>query len=90
MGNQNNGPVPMDTSSDEASFTERANKAIDDFEAVLLEDYEDKEYIKGVLKSARSRALGNATESSFPGGEPPDETVLLDALKSMIQGLRAE
>lgn len=80
----------MDTSSDEASFNERANKAIDDFEAVLLEDYEDKDYIKGVLKSARARVLGNATESSFPGGEPPDETVLLDALRSMIQGLRGE
>ncbi|KAL4958222.1 hypothetical protein BDW69DRAFT_154478 [Aspergillus filifer] len=90
MGDQNNGPVPMDTSSDEASFLERANKAIDDFEAVLLEDYEDKDYIKGVLKSARARALGHATESSFPGGEPPDETVLLDALKSMIKGLRGE
>ncbi|KAL4810403.1 hypothetical protein BDV18DRAFT_130928 [Aspergillus unguis] len=90
MGSQNNGPVPMDTSSDEASFNERANKAIDDFEAVLLEDYEDKEYIKGVLRSARARALGNATESSFPGGEPPDETVLLDALRNMIKGLRGE
>lgn len=90
MGGQNSGPVPMDTSSDEAFFNERANKAIDDFEAVLLEDYEDKDYIKGVLKSARARALGNATESSFPGGEPPDEAVLLDALRSMIQGLRGE
>lgn len=80
----------MDTSSDEAFFNERANKAIDDFEAVLLEDYEDKDYIKGVLKSARARALGSATESSFPGGEPPDEAVLLDALRSMIQGLRGE
>ncbi|KAL4906131.1 hypothetical protein BDW74DRAFT_177157 [Aspergillus multicolor] len=90
MGGQNTGPVPLDTSSDEASFNERANKAIDDFEAVLLEDYEDKDYIKGVLKSARARALGEATESSFPGGEPPDETVLLDALKNMIKGLRGE
>ncbi|KAL4820802.1 hypothetical protein BDW67DRAFT_180361 [Aspergillus spinulosporus] len=90
MGGQNPGPVPMDTSSDEISFNERANKAIDDFEAVLLEDYEDKDYIKGVLKSARARALGEATESSFPGGEPPDEAVLLDALKNMIKGLRGE
>ncbi|KAI9373724.1 hypothetical protein BJX61DRAFT_368711 [Aspergillus egyptiacus] len=84
---QNNGPTPMD---EEASFLERANKAIDDFEAVLLEDYEDKDYIKGVLKSARARALGEATESSVPGGEPPDETVLLDALRNMIKGLRGE
>ncbi|KAL4778758.1 hypothetical protein BJX76DRAFT_342493 [Aspergillus varians] len=90
MGGQNSDPVPMGTSSDDAAFNERANKAIDDFEAVLLEDYEDKDYIKGVLKSARARALGNATESSFPGGEPPDETVLLDALRSMIKGLRGE
>ncbi|KAL3475002.1 hypothetical protein BJX99DRAFT_230321 [Aspergillus californicus] len=88
MGGQNNGPMPIDISSDEALFQERANKAIDDFEAVLLEDYEDKDYIKGVLKSARARALGRATESSFPGGEPPDEAVLLDALKNMITGLR--
>ncbi|KAL4884678.1 hypothetical protein BJY04DRAFT_233012 [Aspergillus karnatakaensis] len=90
MSSQNNAPMPMDTSSDEASFNERANKAIDDFEAVILEDYDDKDYIKSVLKSARARALGNATESSFPGGEPPDETVLLDALRNMIKGLRGE
>ncbi|KAL4979313.1 hypothetical protein BDW66DRAFT_128169 [Aspergillus desertorum] len=90
MGGQNTGPILSDTSSDEASFNDRANKAIDDFEAVLLEDYEDKDYIKGVLKSARARALGEATESSFPGGEPPDEAVLLDALKNMIKGLRGE
>ncbi|KAL2826999.1 hypothetical protein BDW59DRAFT_144509 [Aspergillus cavernicola] len=90
MGGQNIGPMSMNTSSDEASFNERANKAIDDFEAVLLEDYEDKDYIKNVLKSARARVLGSATESSFPGGEPPDETVLLDALRSMIKGLRGE
>jgi hypothetical protein len=80
----------MNTSSEEASFNERANKAIDDFEAVILEDYDDKDYIKSVLRSARARALGNATESSFPGGEPPDETVLLDALRNMIKGLRGE
>ncbi|KAL5338660.1 hypothetical protein BJX70DRAFT_365835 [Aspergillus crustosus] len=90
MGNQNNGPVPVATSSEEVSFNERANKAIDDFEAVILEDYDDKDYIKSVLRSARARALGNATESSFPGGEPPDETVLLDALRNMIKGLRGE
>lgn len=70
------------------SFEERASKAIDDFEAVLLEDYEDKNHIKEVLKSARARALGHATESSFPGGEPKDEAVILDALRTLIGGLR--
>lgn len=72
------------------SFTERANKAIDDFEAVLMEDYEDKEYIREVLKSARARALGHAEESSFPGGEPKDEAVILDALKNLIGSLKGE
>ncbi|KAL2860355.1 hypothetical protein BJX68DRAFT_83305 [Aspergillus pseudodeflectus] len=90
MAAQDNGAMPMDTSSDEASFNERAGKAIDDFEAVLLEDYDDKDYIKNVLKSARARALGNATASSFPGGEPPDEAVILDALRNLIKGLRGE
>ncbi|KAL3466648.1 hypothetical protein BJX64DRAFT_213759 [Aspergillus heterothallicus] len=90
MAAQDNGVMAMDASSDEASFNERAGKAIDDFEAVLLEDYADKEYIKNVLKSARARALGHATESSFPGGEPPDEAVILNALRDLIQGLRGE
>lgn len=72
------------------SFEERANKAIDDFEAVLMEDYDDKEYIREVLKSARARALGHAQESSFPGGEPKDEAVILDALKNLIGSLKGE
>ncbi|KAL1962490.1 hypothetical protein VTN77DRAFT_9611 [Rasamsonia byssochlamydoides] len=72
------------------SFTERANKAIDDFEAVLMEDYEDKDYIREVLKSARARALGHAEESSFPGGEPKDEAVILDALRNLIGSLKGE
>jgi hypothetical protein len=71
-----------------ASFMERANKAIDDFEAVLMEDYDDKDYIREVLKSARARAWGHAKESSFPDGEPKDEAVLLDALLNLIEGLR--
>ncbi|PIG80228.1 forkhead domain protein [Aspergillus arachidicola] len=80
---------PMDT-SETSSFNDRANKAIDDFEAVLMEDYEDKNYIREVLKSARARVLGEATESSFPGGEPKDEAVILDALRGLVGGLKDE
>ena len=83
------GPGPMDN-SEASSFNERANKAIDDFEAVLMEDYEDKNYIREVLKSARARVLGNATDSSFPGGEPKDEAVILDALRNLIGSLKDE
>ncbi|KAL1854206.1 hypothetical protein Plec18167_000123 [Paecilomyces lecythidis] len=82
-------PMPIDN-QDTLSFNERANKAIDDFEAVLMEDYEDKNYIREVLKSARARALGHAQESSFPGGEPKDEAVLVDALKNLIGSLKEE
>ncbi|KAJ5648296.1 hypothetical protein N7490_004668 [Penicillium lividum] len=71
-----------------SSFTERANKAIDDFEAVLMEDYEDKNYIREVLRSARARVLGNATESSFPGGEPKDEGVIMDVLRNLVGSLK--
>lgn len=81
------GPGPMDN-SEASSFNERASKAIDDFEAVLMEDYEDKNYIREVLKSARARVLGNATDSSFPGGEPKDEAVILDALRNLIGSLK--
>lgn len=85
-------PAPEDNGESEPamSFEERANKAIDDFEAVLMEDYDDKEYIREVLKSARARALGHAQESSFPGGEPKDEAVILDALKNLIGSLKGE
>ncbi|PYI34619.1 hypothetical protein BP00DRAFT_57236 [Aspergillus indologenus CBS 114.80] len=83
------GPGHMDT-SDASSFNDRANKAIDDFEAVLMEDYEDKNYIREVLKSARARVLGNATDSSFPGGEPKDEEVIVDALRNLIGSLKGE
>ncbi|PYH43553.1 forkhead domain protein [Aspergillus saccharolyticus JOP 1030-1] len=87
------GPGPghghMDN-SDASSFNDRANKAIDDFEAVLMEDYEDKNYIREVLKSARARVLGNATDSSFPGGEPKDEEVIVDALRNLIGSLKGE
>lgn len=85
-------PAPEDNGDSEPvmSFEERANKAIDDFEAVLMEDYDDKEYIREVLKSARARALGHAQESSFPGGEPKDEAVILDALKNLIGSLKGE
>ncbi|THC89535.1 hypothetical protein EYZ11_011015 [Aspergillus tanneri] len=78
---------PMDN-SEALSFNDRASKAIDDFEAVLMEDYEDKNYIREVLKSARARVLGEATESSFPGGEPKDEAVILDALRNLIGSLK--
>lgn len=78
----NTGPMDEDT-----SFNERAGKAIDDFEAVLMEDYEDKNYIREVLRSARARVLGEATESSFPGGEPKDEAVILDALRNLVGSL---
>ncbi|KAJ5591218.1 hypothetical protein N7450_005190 [Penicillium hetheringtonii] len=73
-----------------SSFNERANKALDDFEAVLMEDYEDKNYIREVLRSARARVLGNATESSFPGGEPKDEKVIMDVLGSLVGSLKDE
>ncbi|KAJ6011222.1 Winged helix-turn-helix transcription repressor DNA-binding [Penicillium sp. IBT 35674x] len=73
-----------------SSFTERANKAIDDFEAVLMEDYEDKNYIREVLRSARARVVGNATESSFPGGEPKDEGVIMDVLRNLVGSLKDE
>lgn len=72
------------------SFTERANKAVDDFEAALIEDYEDKDYIREVLKSARARVLGDAKESSFPGGEPKDEAVIMDALRNLIGSLKEQ
>ncbi|EGD84627.1 hypothetical protein H112_08342 [Trichophyton rubrum D6] len=69
------------------AFLARANKAIDNFEAVLIEDYEDKDYIRNVLRSARDRVLHNAKESSFPGGETKDETVIIDALRGIIGSL---
>ena len=55
-----------------------------------MEDYDDKNYIREVLRSARARALGEATESSFPGGEPKDEAVLLDALRNLVGSLKDE
>ncbi|OGE53096.1 hypothetical protein PENARI_c008G09628 [Penicillium arizonense] len=84
---QNPAPVGPPESS---SFTDRANKAIDDFEAVLMEDYEDKNYIREVLRSARARVLDNATESSFPGGEPKDEAVIMDVLRNLVGSLKDE
>ncbi|KAJ5950659.1 Winged helix-turn-helix transcription repressor DNA-binding [Penicillium vulpinum] len=83
---QNSGPGPQESSS----FIDRANKAIDDFEAVLMEDYEDKNYIREVLRSARARVLGDATESSFPGGEPKDEAVIMDVLRNLVGSLKDE
>ena len=72
------------------SFKYRANKAIDDFEEVLMEDYVDKNHVREVLKSARARALGEATSSSVPGGEPKDEAVILDALRNLVGSLKNE
>lgn len=89
VGPSEPGPGPMNH-GDMPSFNERANKAIDDFEVILMEDYEDKNYIREVLKSARARALGDATESSFPGGEPKDEAVIVDALRNLIGSLKGE
>ncbi|KAJ5158425.1 Winged helix-turn-helix transcription repressor DNA-binding [Penicillium coprophilum] len=83
---QNSVTGPQESSS----FIDRANKAIDDFEAVLMEDYEDKNYIREVLRSARARVLGNATESSFPGGEPKDEAVIMDVLRNLVGSLKDE
>lgn len=85
-----NSGVPGPVENQEMSFIDRANKAIDDFEAVLMEDYDDKNYIREVLKSARARALGEATASSFPGGEPKDEAVILDALRNLVGSLKDE
>ncbi|PGH14036.1 hypothetical protein AJ79_03305 [Helicocarpus griseus UAMH5409] len=83
-------PPPPPEPEPELSFLDRANQAIDNFEAVLMEDYEDKEYISKVLRSARDRVLNGKTESSFPGGEPKDESVIIDALKGIIAGLNEE
>ncbi|KAJ5382614.1 Winged helix-turn-helix transcription repressor DNA-binding [Penicillium concentricum] len=83
---QNSAPGPQESSS----FIDRANKAIDDFEAVLMEDYEDKNYIREVLRSARARVLGDAPESSFPGGEPKDEAVIMDVLRNLVGSLKDE
>ncbi|KAJ5485807.1 hypothetical protein N7530_000107 [Penicillium desertorum] len=83
---QNPAPGPSESSS----FIDRANKAIDDFEAVLMEDYEDKNYIREVLRSARARVLGDAPESSFPGGEPKDEAVIMDVLRNLVGSLKEE
>ncbi|EER44309.1 forkhead domain-containing protein [Histoplasma capsulatum H143] len=82
--------LPPPPPEPEPTFLDRANQAIDNFEAVLMEDYEDKEYISKVLRSARDRVLNGATESSFPGGEPKDESVIIDALKGIIAGLNEE
>lgn len=90
----NNGNINGNSNTNEQesslSFLERANKAIDDFEAVLMEDYDDKNYIREVLKSARARALGHADKSSFADGEPKDEAVLLDVLRNLIGSLKDE
>ncbi|OXV07464.1 hypothetical protein Egran_04771 [Elaphomyces granulatus] len=82
-------PIPNVPES-AASFRERAHKAIDDFEAVFMEDYDDKDYIREVLKSARARVLGGAQASSFTGGEPKDEAVIVDALRNLIESLEKE
>lgn len=85
MPQQQSQPPP-----EQSPFIERANKAIDDFEAVLMEDYEDKNYIREVLRSARARVLGDALESSFPGGEPKDEAVIMDVLRNLVGSLKEE
>ena len=79
--------APMNNAQPSSSFNERASGAIDDFEAVLMEDYDDKNYIREVLRSARARVLGQATGSSFPGGEPKDEAVIFDALSNLVGSL---
>lgn len=85
-------PVQYNTAPAEAApapmGTDRLGKAIDDFEAVLMEDYDDKNYIREVLRSARARVLGQATSSLFPGGEPKDEAVILDILKNLVSSLQ--
>jgi hypothetical protein len=55
-----------------------------------MEDYEDKNYIREVLRSARARVLGDAPESSFPGGEPKDEAVIMDVLRNLVGSLKDE
>ncbi|KAI5288082.1 hypothetical protein KEM54_005490 [Ascosphaera aggregata] len=84
----NSADFPFDPAAESASFLNRANAAIDNFESVLMEDAEDQEYLRKVLRSARNRVLHGATESSFPGGEPKDEAVIIDAIKRIIGGLR--
>lgn len=81
---------PPQGPSDDNVFLQRANKAIDSFETVLMEDYEDKNYIREVLRSARARVIGNATESSFPGGEPKDEGVIIGILRDLVKRLQEE
>lgn len=55
-----------------------------------MEDYDDKNYIREVLRSARARALGLVSGSSFPGGEPKDEAVIFDALSNLVGSLKDE
>ncbi|KAF3490986.1 uncharacterized protein GIQ15_00503 [Arthroderma uncinatum] len=82
-------PAPQKSGMDPA-FLARANQAIDNFEAVLIDDYEDKDYIRKVLRSARDRVLHGAKESSFPGGETKDESVIIDALRGIIGSLNGQ
>lgn len=72
------------------AFLARANQAIDNFEAVLIEDYEDKDYIRKVLRSARDRVLHGAKESSIAGGETKDESVIIDTLRGIIGSLNGQ
>nr|KMM73301.1 hypothetical protein CPAG_09590 [Coccidioides posadasii RMSCC 3488] len=88
---QNTSPISsLSLINQDPAFLSRANQAIDNFEAVLMEDYEDQEYIKKVLRSARDRVLNGAKESSFPGGEPKDEAVIINALRGIIGQLTGD
>ncbi|KAM5451373.1 hypothetical protein McanMca71_003831 [Microsporum canis] len=85
-------PAPVSTQSSgmDPAFLARANQAIDNFEAVLIEDYEDKDYIRKVLRSARDRVLHGAKESSIAGGETKDESVIIDTLRGIIGSLNGQ
>lgn len=88
-------PPPLSsTPTSNSTFLARANHAIDDFEAAMLEDSDDKAYMRRVLRSARNRVLHGATGVSTGGGsgdgmdegEPRAEEVgvIVDTLKAII------
>ncbi|KAI5310784.1 hypothetical protein KEM55_002111, partial [Ascosphaera atra] len=86
--NLGNGNVSLKLAHESACFFDRANAAVDNFESVLMEDADDQDYLRQVLRSARNRVLHGATGSSFSGGEPKDEAVIIDAIRRIIGGLR--
>lgn len=87
---QSSQPAPPPQPSAHDNFLARANTAIDAFENEILKDEDNpsvKEHVRNVLQSARNRVLNGAKESSVPGGEPPDEAVIMSTLRDIISQL---